>query len=167
MLGYDVAQTIQEDLLPERLGGWQRIGFEDVQRDANDGFGEHSKLFTYRNSVTNQQATISVDYPFLRGWHELTFCYRGAGWKMTDRGVRDAKSGDGKQHWNYVQAEFEKPGGEFGFLTYTFIDSLGNRISPPVDELWEKLIERVRRRGPYSLGSRYFQLQAFAEAWVT
>ena len=124
-------------------------------------FGEYSKLFTYRNSVTNQQATISVDYPFLRGWHELTSCYRGAGWEMTDRGVRAAKSGDGKQNWNYVQAEFEKPGGEFGFLTYTFIDSLGNRISPPVDELWEKLIERVRRRGPYSLGSRYFQLQAW------
>ena len=99
--------------------------------------------------------TISIDYPFQTWLARVDVCYRGAGWTLTDRRVRAAKSGDGKQDWNFVQADFEKPDGEFGFLTYAFIDSLGNRISPPVDELWEQLIERVRRRGPYSLGSRY------------
>ena len=29
--------------------------------------------------VTTQTPT----YPFLRGWHELTSCYRAAGWEMT------------------------------------------------------------------------------------
>ena len=122
-------KSIEARLLPDEFGVWRRVEFNEVQREHNSVFGEFSKVFVYQHTVSGQTVQISVDYPFRRAWHELTACYRGIGWELVSRQVRHASSGT--ESWNYVEAHFNKPTGDLGLLSFSFVDSQGRSISPP------------------------------------
>jgi exosortase/archaeosortase family protein len=148
------------DALPAQIGDWKRIEFETVHREVNAELGEYSHVFHYQHVGTSQRVVMSIDFPFRRGWHELCACYRASGWTLVDRGVIEDDSTSGSAPWNYVQAQFERKDQTTpALLLYTFADGQGQRISPPSQDLYERITERIRRRGPYSIAPRYYQIQ--------
>jgi exosortase len=155
-------ETINAESLPATVGNWRRTGFRLDKRDQGGFFGYgDSKVFVYENKRTQQTAIISLDYPFPPKWHELTNCYRGAGWQLAERSSRAEMTADG-ENWSFAVASFDRPSGDCGFLAYCFVDSTGQTISQFLGPYWR--LANLRRTNPYSREKPYLQIQVWCES---
>lgn len=72
-------KSLGKEGLPERIGNFQRIEFNQIDRVFGDPFGQQSQQWVYANGNLVIQA--SIDYPF-DGFHDSTVCYAQVGWKI-------------------------------------------------------------------------------------
>lgn len=77
-------ESLGADTLPKQWNGWEQVAFDVEQREGGSQWGEFSQIWYYQAGL--KKVVVSVDYPF-RGWHELSICYRGAGWAIENREV--------------------------------------------------------------------------------
>jgi hypothetical protein len=112
------ALAANPDLIPARVGAWERREFAALTRDANNYFGEHSHVWVYARPGLD--ARVSLDWPF-PGWHDLTWCYRGTGWQIDAQEVlAHAQVPDG-----FVAVRMSKPGYRYGYLLFCEFDRRG------------------------------------------
>jgi exosortase len=154
------AKTLERTSLPDSLAGIQCVGFTTDQRERDNIFGEYSKIYEYRDSA-GQVYQVSCDFPFSQGWHELTVCYRGAGWEIDDRRMFAMPGSTTKEPWTAVEAVLVKPGGTSGFVTWAIFDENGAPVSPPLGELWEQVWRLLVRRSPLIPTRQLFQVQVY------
>lgn len=147
--------------LPVEMAGWERLDYETERRDRSSEEGECSQIWTYR--ADGMLAHVSVDYPFV-GWHELTNCYEGRGWRIESRRVRRTDDGG-----NLVEVEMSSPSGESGYLLFSLFDGLGNPVSPRTTH-WKgfaaridtsPLVQLLRANGPIPPETVGLQVQQF------
>lgn len=62
-----------------------------VNDKRKDLWGEQSCVWVYED-VEGAQFVVSLDFPFGPEFHELSGCYRGAGWSVSDYKVRKSQS---------------------------------------------------------------------------
>lgn len=67
------------DQLPAQLEGFERTGYEVVQRVPGDPLGQASQQWYF--SRGSLHAMVSLDYPY-SGVHDLCVCYSQIGWKV-------------------------------------------------------------------------------------
>ena len=157
----ELAKSIGTTLLPDAVGEWEKTTFEEIERESGNEFGNYSKQFLYRHKPTNTVATISLDFPYRGGWHELSVCYRNFGWPMKDRVVKELPLGESNENWTVVNADYEKPDGRFGYLAFSGTNGTGDLLEPPSAlVLWRPWF-RLRRRLLHRISPRFFQFQAW------
>jgi hypothetical protein len=115
-------ESLGEDDLPEKEGNWRRHQFRTESRGAGNYFGEHSHAWLYRDG--QRTALFSLDYPF-PCWHDLTRCYTGQGWRMTDQVVAEPQGLPG----GLVRVRLEKPGYRSGLLLFCQFDGAGQPLA--------------------------------------
>ncbi|MFB3106700.1 MAG: exosortase U, partial [Pseudomonadales bacterium] len=158
-----LAMAINGDFFPQEVGKWEKIDFKQVERVMGDEFGDFSRQFTYRHRETSTEATISFDFPYRGGWHELSVCYRNFGWPLVSRTVHDYALGDSGDNWKVINADYAKPEGIHGFLAFSGTNGAGECLAPPSRlVLWRPWF-RLRRRLLRRVSPRFFQFQA----WVS
>ncbi len=152
---------------PQQCAGWQQTKYAQETRDrGNDDLGERSDLWFY--STTFGIATVSFDQMF-PGWHELTRCYRNAGWSPDKRTVIEAENAEG---WPIVIVEMTR-NNEHGYLVFSLVDRSGKPLQPPGEySYWTILQERIRARlTPAVRGALFstvaYQVQAFVSSYAT
>lgn len=141
---------------PESLGGWPQTDYEPISRERdNDDLGQRSDVWRYNSPVG--EATVSFDQMF-PGWHELTRCYRAAGWHLDNRLVVDSSvSGE----WPIVMAELTREG-ETGFLLWSLVTREGSYVTPPGQwNKWSSLYERLQNRLSPSVRGALFGIAAY------
>ncbi len=141
---------------PESLQGWRRVNYirENRARD-NDDLGQQSDLWYYDNP--KGRTTVSFDQMF-PGWHELTRCYRSAGWKLERRVVL---SSDTAGKWPIVEAYFSRSG-EYGYLLWSLKTRDGKAVQPPGEwNPWTSLKERLQNRLTPAVRGALFGLAAY------
>jgi len=111
----DVTQPFEETDLPAKIDDWNVVNYEIDDRERGSDLGKRSDRWTYRAPTCLAHVSLDQTFP---GWHELTTCYRNAGWELLLRERREAKlaisddSGNsGSVTWPYVVAKFEKATG--------------------------------------------------------
>lgn len=164
------AAPVPEDaeLLPPRLGEWQRQRFDVVKRDAQNFFGERSHVWVYARG--GRAVLVSLDFPF-PGWHDLTWCYTGQGWEVGGQGLGESEAVPG----GFVEARLTRPVGRHGLLLVCEFDRAGRPYPARPGGAGESLfrhraaLDRLRGRvglgaaGPPDPPGPAYQLQAFAE----
>jgi exosortase/archaeosortase family protein len=120
-----VALQVHQGLLPAEVKGWKLVKFDVAERESMNEFGQYSRIYTYEHAASGAQATISFDFLFRGGWHELSVCYRNFGWPMESREVDDFPLIDGSENWKVIQANYRKPTGEFGYLAFIGMNGSG------------------------------------------
>ena len=130
------AVTFEETWLPQRLGDWQRIGYQAHERKPGSDEGQFSH--TWRYQAGESVASVSVDFPFLNR-HEPTGCYAAKGWIVMERAVRQKVDGG-----PVVEVLLSKPSGETGHLLFRLFDDAGRPIEPRAS-IWAKLRDRIAR----------------------
>ena len=150
------------DTLPPAIGALTRVNFEKQTRDRDDQLGRFSRTFEYRDE-NDTRYIVSCDFPYPDGWHELTTCYRGLGWKLDDRRVVDSESKLNANGWQTLEADFSKPDGSHGLLMASAFDDTGQAIELPTHSLIEDTFRAIRI-GRQSADVRpTFQVQV----WIT
>ncbi|WP_417732749.1 exosortase U [Rosistilla oblonga] len=110
--------------LPLAIDGWEQSGFEVQKRDAQNFFGEHSAIWTYRRN--NYEVFVSIDYPF-RHWHELIICYENQGKELASRKVLPSDN----ELPPIVYAELASPSGHTSLLAFCLFRRSGAAMQPP------------------------------------
>ncbi|QDV26145.1 exosortase U [Aureliella helgolandensis] len=141
---------------PENLLGWpQRDYVRENRERGNDDLGQRSDLWYY--AAPFGTVSISFDQMF-PGWHELTRCYRSAGWEMTHRLLLDESQAG---NWPIVMAEFKR-GGEFGYLLFSLVDRSGKPVKAPGQwNKWTSLQERLTNRLTPAVRGALFGIAAY------
>jgi exosortase len=153
------ANSFHEESLPENIGQWKRIKFEEAQRDRFRGFADHSKVFAYQFEEEGPIATFSLDYPFTGRWHDLDNCYTSSGWTQLQL---MNKSGAPDNDWQFVESEFDRTDGTRGYLLYSFFDGEGAKMQPPTTAtIIGPILERMMESSAASSSRRLFQVQVF------
>lgn len=154
------------DDAPQQCAGWQQSKYaQETRSRGNDDLGERSDLWYY--STTFGVATVSFDQMF-PGWHELTRCYRSAGWIPDRRTVIEASNAEG---WPIVIVELSR-NNEHGYLVFSLVDRSGKPLQPPGEySYWTILQERLRARlTPAVRGALFstvaYQMQAFVSSYT-
>lgn len=144
--------TWDEDTLPDRVLDWNRVGFQQTERDLVSNLGRHTSAWTYQRGATS--AVVSFDYPFV-GWHHLTDCYRAQGWEIRSRSVKPPPQGY-EPDLSLVEVKLRRPSGENGYLLFQQFDARGNPVRPPDKNAWtfESLMTALQNR----LSTRLMQL---------
>lgn len=154
-----LSQSIEEGTLPEEIGSWLRSEYErkDKRGDnlvGNYDFGQFSNSFTYTQG--GGQAMVSMDFPFTGGWHELSACYRAAGWDIVQR---KALSENGHE---FVETQLKFPDQEqYGYLLFSNFDEQGEALLPPNDAILIRSWFFVRRRFFRKIAGDVYQAQVF------
>ena len=138
---------INENLLPQTIAGRTRTSFQKVERDISSDLGATSCVWEYAGQPT---VIVSLDASF-PGWHELSRCYEGQGWRVDNRTVRR----QGGLSW--VESQLSKSTGERGLLVFSLMTADGKPITPPVEAGASRLIDRLK-------DEQSLQIQVFAEA---
>jgi exosortase len=159
------ALAIEANDLPPQLDEVTRASFKEEERTRDDVFGHYSRLFEYQDGRENSYL-VSCDFPFGPDWHELTSCYRGTGWELTDRRVvpdpHAASSGEAR--WDYVEAHFKRRDGTVALLLYCVFDAAGDAINPPSDSIWDVLLQMLKKRSSRHDERTLYQFQVLTSA---
>jgi exosortase len=149
-----VALDLNEDSLPQHFGEWERKGFEVQERDRSSAFGEHSRIWAYQRD--EMLVRISVDFVFPE-WHALTACYSGVGWTLESSHWQES------DHGQFVEATFQKPGGESALLMFDLFDTEGRPYEAPAGTFVHRRLRRVfsGESSRWTLPN-YYQIQALA-----
>jgi hypothetical protein len=115
---------LTEETLPARSGSLERVKFQTESRSKGNGLGEFSRTWQYRMGPL--PVIASVDFPFV-GWHELTICYRGQGWKLRQRKIRQ------DERMTFVEDTFTRSSGEHGLVMFRLFDADGRPVDVPDD----------------------------------
>jgi exosortase len=124
MLVSKLQSSLTADTLPARSGSLERVEFKTESRSLGNSLGEFSRSWQYR--MGPHPVLASVDYPFV-GWHELTICYRGQGWKLQRRRIRR------DERMTFVEDTFTRASGEQGLLMFRLYDAEGRPVDVPDD----------------------------------
>ena len=107
--------------MPAELDGWRLVSQRcPVPKRAAFEDGVYSHIWQYAKDGII--ATISLDYPFF-GYHDVTVCYRNAGWQIGKRALDRASPEN-----NNIPAmivDLTKPGGLNATLLYSTVDESG------------------------------------------
>ncbi|MCX6903191.1 MAG: exosortase U [Verrucomicrobia bacterium] len=88
--------------MPEKAGDWQRLNSEAPALHKIETAGVFSQVWHYRRGET--VASLALDYPF-RGYHDVTWCYENAGWKVAQRTLIGGGSLSNSPAWTEVRME--------------------------------------------------------------
>lgn len=75
----EVLASQGQSTIPEEIEGWKQTQYQYIKRQSGDVNGETSKLWILEKDGRRIEA--SIDGPYTNGWHYLSDCYRGQGWK--------------------------------------------------------------------------------------
>lgn len=149
---------------PKTLAGWEQTKYEQTNRSrGNDDLGQRSDMWKYETPMGIAQVSFDQMFP---GWHELTRCYRNAGWKPGKRIVIQEFSG---YEWPIVTVELTK-GNEYAYLVFSECTRGGRPLQPAGGfTYWTILQERLLGRLTPAVrgtlfGAACYQMQFFVSS---
>lgn len=113
--------------LPQEIDGWRLVSdVKPMPKRAAFEDGVFSHIWQYQKGST--LATISFDYPFF-GYHDVTVCYRNAGWEIGDSKLQRATTDNSMVPC--MEVVLEREGGVKADLLYSTVDETGVWLEEP------------------------------------
>jgi exosortase len=119
--------------LPAQVGQpgheWTRIASASAVLQKVETMGVFSQVWHFQRR--DLIASVALDYPFA-GYHDVTVCYTGRGWKLLERHSAEAKDSRGSIPCAEVQMMDEL--GLRGALWFSTVDERGQWVEMPVSQ---------------------------------
>jgi exosortase len=159
----NVTIPFEEGDIPNEIANWQKVDYKKEIRNRSADFGLRSDGWQFR--APRCSPYVSFDQPF-PAWHELTTCYKNAGWKLIKRSRVESNSKtvsqSGERPWPYIEATFKKETGEHAYLLFSFFDAQGDALNAPAT--WGGVgsyFMRLRGRMAHQWRSKLFQSECY------
>lgn len=154
------AASLLNGVMPEELLGLKLINSEHQQRDDESLFGANSVIYEYQHE-DGDRYLVSCDFPFVGGWHELSVCYQGIGWRLDGREVERGDAGG--QAYDFARLELTKPDGRSALVTFCATGVNGVPVEAPALTLAESFLSAFQRREAYADARQSYQVQVLTE----
>ncbi|MEZ6131805.1 MAG: exosortase U [Planctomycetaceae bacterium] len=139
---------LHADVLPETIGDWKQQSFQAAPPVESLPNGQYWWTHAWQYADGRMAANVSFDQADWAGWHELTECYEGNGWKLVERSIQ-TPSDTSEQTWPYVVATFEKGLNQKGTLLFSEFYEDGSPTPPREFEVGAALKQEL------GLGQRF------------
>jgi hypothetical protein len=116
-------------------------------------------VWAYRQGDTI--AILAIDYPFA-GYHDLTVCYRNAGWTIQDCAPNWQQKLPPAGFFTTVGIARVN---EWGYLCYAALDESGQWAEPPKDKALARLQDRLQHLGRPDWNACTYQVQAWVHSY--
>jgi len=163
---FDPTMAITNDVAPDRIGDqsnpWIKTQYSFEDRVRSSDLGQRSDSWVYQSPRHTIIASLDQTFP---GWHELTTCYKIAGWQFYGEQARVKQSPEGEESvekWPYIKAHFVNSTGQHGFLLFSLFDRFGEPFDAPSS--WGNLSSfflRVRNRLSHRIRARLFHGEGY------
>ena len=121
------------DTLPRKIAAWEcRQFFPAVDSEVNDS-GQFWTTHAWTYQLKEHSCVVAFDQLGLHEWHELTVCYEGRGWDISDRVIYTPL--DDSSGWPYVVARMRNADGRFGLVVFSVFWGSGAPMAAPSDRL--------------------------------
>ena len=153
-----MATALQGSVMPDELAG---LSLEEItyrKRRDDDVFGEHSVIYRYVEP-TGTAYLVSCDFPFASGWHELSVCYEGIGWRLESREIQEAAEADSQPPYELAQLVLTKPDGRAALVTFCAFYENGDPVVAQRFDYWSQFLSRLTDNDS-STGGRRNTIQA-------
>jgi len=155
----NVTVPFEEGDIPNEIANWKKIDYVKDIRNRSADFGLRSDAWQFRAPRCAPRISFDQTFP---GWHELTTCYKNAGWSLIKRTRIEPSSQAGTQDWPYVEGTFKKETGEHAYMLFSIFDARGESVDPPAG--WGglgSLLIRLKGRMAHKWRSKLFQSEAY------
>lgn len=159
----NVTVAFEEGDIPNEIANWQKVDYRKEMRNRSADFGLRSDGWQFR--APRCAPYVSFDQPF-PGWHELTTCYKNAGWNLIKRTRVEPNSKtstqNGAQSWSYVEGTFKKETGEHAYMLFSIFDGVGDPVDAPTS--WGgfgSFLIRLKGRMAHKWRSKLFQSECY------
>jgi hypothetical protein len=115
--------------LPRKIAGWECRQFFP----AVDSEGEFLITHSWTYQLKDHSCVVAFDQLGLHEWHELTVCYEGRGWDISDRVIYTPQ--DDSSGWPYVVARMRNADGRYGLVIFSVFWGSGEPMAAPSDRL--------------------------------
>lgn len=150
----DSIVQVEKAWLPESLAGWELEDYRREERSLISDLGQQSDIWIYRKG--DQRVNVSFDQVF-PGWHELTRCYEGRGWKCGSRELFEYGQIQGSAG---VRARMVKD--VEGVLMFLMVGQTGELVAAPGDwDLFSSMFHRIKNRLSPRLRASVFEAEAY------
>jgi hypothetical protein len=118
--------SLSRDSLPQQIGEWKITAFE-VQSPEQLPQGQFwwTHRWNYQSGALN--STVTLDQANFQHWHDLTVCYQGLGWNVTNRRVADGYSHT--EDWPCIVAQMKKNQTESAVLVFSLFFDDGDPVN--------------------------------------
>lgn len=133
--GREVAQVVNPEWMdgsaafemPQEIDGWRLVSDrKPVPKRAAFEDGVYSHIWQYAKG--GMVVTVSLDYPFFH-YHDVTVCYRGAGWEIDGRTLQRASAAN--RMVPSMEVVMQKEGGINADLLFSTINESGVWLEEP------------------------------------
>lgn len=121
------------DVLPDRIAEWE---FQQFAPSVNADLSSSGQFWTthaWEFRSREHSCVVAFDQLGLHEWHELTVCYEGRGWDISDRVIHTPP--DDSSGWPYVVARMRNPDGRHGLVVFSVFWGSGEPMAAPADRL--------------------------------
>lgn len=160
------ASLLRQGVLPAQLAEWEQSTFQQGTQASDPAHGPQWAAWRYRKAGV--AALVSLDFPF-HSWHNLTFCYEGAGWQVKSWDVISVAGEGQKASVNAIRFRIEKRQAENGVVYFNLFDTTGKLLPAPgnrnpafSDWLTGLKLRMARRTSQMGFGRANYQLQVMA-----
>jgi len=123
--GLDPETVLGREAFEPSEESWKVVDFEVKSRSSRSVWGENSLVWTL--DFDGLKVVMSVDYYFNK-WHELTVCYRAAGWQL---GGREVQPSNEESAWQTVVGRCHRPTSrERGLMLFDLFRVTGEVLEP-------------------------------------
>lgn len=145
--------------MPHSLAGWQRSEEDEKLVAQPEIEGKQSDSWVYRDGPVT--TIVAADFPFM-GYHDLTLCYRNAGWTIREM-VETFESPARRQGpFTIVRATRLN---EHGYLVYAEINEHGEWVEAPALSVSGRVTDRLRHLGRPDWNPPVYQVQAWTQSF--
>jgi exosortase len=162
-----LAKDMESDGIAAAVAPWTIVAEEIGERRTLAELAPYSKLYTLKHPTQEVEVTLSVDFPFYRKWHDVTYCYQRFGWKMLDKQIHRGTAPADLEGCEYISGDFFNQDKGYGHLVFCNINEDGKLIEIPPE--WgdfgyvvNQIIHRFQQPRQVSLNpNKIFQVQVF------
>ena len=164
------------EVLPNKIVEWEFQQFFPAVNADSSIAGQFWTTHAWEYGVRDHSCVVAFDQLGRHEGHELTVCYEGRGWNISERVIALPDEGN---DWPYVVARMSNPDGRHGLVVFSVFWGSGEPMAVPSNRLavsftgrtgapgglFSRLTDRVQNPEPTNvrpgLETRGLQCQAF------
>ena len=144
--------------VPAEVANWHRSEGAQKLIAQPEIVGKQSQAWAYQQGQLT--AVVAIDYPFA-GYHDLTVCYRNAGWGIQQQAPRPPSPTTGVFTTALVSRASES-----GYLWYALVDEEGQWMEPPKTGAADRLADRLKHLGRTDWNAPAYQVQVWVQTYA-
>ncbi len=118
--------SLSRNALPQQIGDWKFAAFE-VQSPEQLPQGQYWWTHRWNYTIQDLNSTVTLDQANFMHWHDLTVCYQGIGWTVTDKRTADGNSQ--AADWPCIVAHLKKSETHSAMLVFSLFFDDGDPVN--------------------------------------